>query len=70
MKPGLPIIKGDRAGPRLPIALHLRAVDDRLRTPAPGFECPLFVRKDGRYPHFEGFVPMDLALALLVAGEA
>lgn len=64
------MIKGDRAAPRLPIALHLRAVDDRIAPPAPGFECPLYVRKNGRYPRFEGFVAVDVALAALVAGEA
>ena len=70
MKPALPIIKGDRSAPRLPIALHLRVVDDRPGPRRPGFECPLYVRKNGRYPCFEGYVPVDAALALLVAGEA
>lgn len=69
MMAGLPPIKGDRTGPRLPIAPHLRAVDDRPGPLRVGCECPLYSRIDGRYPVFEGFVPAHIALALLVAGE-
>lgn len=56
--------------PRLPVQPHLRAVDDRRKPLAPGFECPLYSRIDGRYPVFEGFLPVRDALAALVAGEA
>ncbi len=63
------LVRGDRARPRLPVQPHLRAVDDRLRTPAPGCECPVYSRVNGRYPVFVGFLPVAEALALLVAGE-
>lgn len=70
MTPCSVLIAGDRAMPRLPIAPHLRAVDRRLCTPLPGFECPLFSRINGRFPQFDGHVPVEDALAELVAGEA
>ena len=63
-------ICGDRAQPRLPISLHLRAVDNRLGTPTPGCECPVYARVNGRYPVFTGFLPVAEALTLLIAGEA
>ncbi len=63
------IIAGDRSMPRLPIAPHLRAVDGRGSV-KPGCECPLYSRVDGRWPCFEGYIPVEMALNLLVAGEA
>lgn len=63
---------GDRALPILPIAPHLRAVERLRDPPQPGSEdlCLVLSRIDGRFPQFDGFVPLDLALAMPVAGEA
>ncbi len=67
---GLVVILGTRCTPRLPVAAHLRAVDDRVSPPAPDFECPLYNRVAGRYPVFVGFVTVEVALGLPFAGEA
>lgn len=58
---------GDRCAPRLPIRPHLQAGRKWL---GPSLECLLFSRIDGHYPVFEGYVPVDVALAQTFAGEA
>jgi hypothetical protein len=70
VSPGPVLIRGDRSAPRLSIAPHLRAVDNRVQRPQPGYECSLWSRIGGRYPVFDGFVDRNTALAMLVAGEA
>lgn len=64
------MVRGDRALPQLPVQPHLRAVDDRVSRPKPGFECPIYSRIDGRFPIADGFLSVKVALALLIAGEA
>lgn len=57
-------VRGDRAGPVLPVAPHLRPVVDDAGC------CVLFSRIDGRFPVCEGPVPLDVAAAALIAGES
>jgi len=61
------MIRGDRHLPCLPVQPHLRAVDSRVQSATPG--CPLFSRIDGRLVP-DGLLSVQVALALLVAGEA
>ncbi len=61
------MVRGDRHLPRLPVQPHLRAVDNREQPATPG--CPLFSHIDWRLA-MDGFLPVKVALALLVAGEA
>jgi hypothetical protein len=60
------MVRGDRHLPRLPLQPHLRAVDVRVQPATSG--CLLISRVDGRLVS-DGFLSVEVALRLLVAGE-
>ncbi len=60
------MIRGDRYLPRLPVQPHLRAVDGRVQPTRAG--CLLISRIDGRLVS-DGFLSVQVALRLMVAGE-